>query len=171
MNLFILHSDPIVSAEMNCDKHVCKIILEAIQMMCLAHLECGNAAAHLWNAKTHRNNHVSKWVRENISNYNWTAKHGLALCDQYTIRYHKIHGSYTLMKWCADNPPSVDTGPMTPFRQAIPDDCKQPDTIEAYRDYYVRYKSRFARWRLGNIPPWYVSRLMTTDPSLYSSDL
>lgn len=159
MNLFILDKDPIIAARMNCDKHVCKIILEAIQMMCLAHIETGNTSAHLWNATTHRNNHVSKWVRETTANYRWTALHGLALCDEYTKRYHKVHQSLGLMAWCANNTPNILVGGMTPFRQAVPEDCYRVCPVEAYHDYYVRYKNRFAKWRKGNVPCWYVSRL------------
>ena len=37
MNIFYLHKDPIVAAQMSCDKHVVKMILEAGQMLCAAH--------------------------------------------------------------------------------------------------------------------------------------
>ena len=37
MNIFALHESPEVSAEMACDKHVVKMILESAQLLCTAH--------------------------------------------------------------------------------------------------------------------------------------
>ena len=37
MNIFYLHRDPIVAAEMSCDKHVVKMILESAQLLCTCH--------------------------------------------------------------------------------------------------------------------------------------
>ena len=37
MNIFILDENPEVAASYHCDKHVCKMILEAGQMLCTAH--------------------------------------------------------------------------------------------------------------------------------------
>ena len=37
MNIFILHEDPIKSAQYQCDKHVVKMIVESAQMLSTAH--------------------------------------------------------------------------------------------------------------------------------------
>ena len=37
MNIFFLHPDPLTAAEMHCDKHCVKMILETAQMLCTAH--------------------------------------------------------------------------------------------------------------------------------------
>jgi len=37
MNIFYLDKDPIKAAEMSCDKHVCKMIIESAQMLSTAH--------------------------------------------------------------------------------------------------------------------------------------
>ena len=37
MNLFILHNDPVIAAQMQCDKHVVKMIIESAQMLSTAH--------------------------------------------------------------------------------------------------------------------------------------
>ena len=34
MNIFYLDKDPVVAAQMSCDKHVVKMILESAQMLC-----------------------------------------------------------------------------------------------------------------------------------------
>lgn len=156
MNLFILDRDPVVAARMNCDKHVCKIILEAYQMMSLAHLNYGGDHPGLWNARTYNNNHVSLWVRENLSNYAWTSAHAVALCDEYTLRYRRVHKCREMIEWCVEHVPPLPTGALSPFRQAVAEDCYDVDPVRAYHLYYVRYKRRFAKWRLGNVPGWFI---------------
>jgi len=153
MNLFILNTDPILAAKENCDKHVCKIIIEAAQMLCLAYWAKDREAPY--HAKTHMNNHVSKWVRETKSNFDWTVKHGLALCDEYTHRYGKTHKVKEIIEWCRDNNPPVPNGPLTEFRQAVADDCYNEDVIEAYRKYYNKYKAYFAKWTKRPQPSWF----------------
>lgn len=167
MNLFILDNDPVIAARMNCDKHVNKIILEALQMLCLAHLENGSTETWLWNAHTHRNNHVSRWVRENVGNYNWTCQHAMELCSEYTIRYGKVHKCQPMLQWCTDNIPSIPDEDMSPFRQAVAKDCYHDDPIMAYHDYYVRYKRRLAKWKLGNVPQWFTDRCLIEDSKIF----
>lgn len=163
MNLFVLDRDPEIAARMNCDKHVCKIILEAVQMMSEAHIACGFDYKFLYDAPTHRNNHVTKWVRETVGNYEWTALHGLVLCDEYTVRYGKIHRCQQLMEWLAENVPPIPFCGMTPFRRAVAEECYHDDPVLAYHMYYVKCKRYFAKWRLGNVPQWYVDRCALVD--------
>ena len=44
---------------------------------------------------------------------------------------------------------------MTPFAQAMPEDCKNKDAVKAYRDYYKKYKVAFAKWPEGLTPEWW----------------
>ena len=41
MNIFYLDKDPVIAAQMMCDKHVVKMILESAQMLSTAHRVCG----------------------------------------------------------------------------------------------------------------------------------
>lgn len=175
MNLFILNPDPVLAAQENCDKHVCKIILEAAQMVMLAYQVLGMPDAkpdfEIWNAKTHKNNHISKWVRHNTANFMWTVDHGLALCEEYELRYKKTHKVKRMLEWCKENPPpSLPVGALTTFRQAVAEDCYSSpladereiathgQIVEAYRTYYVKYKARFAKWTARPIPQWFADR-------------
>ncbi len=189
MNLFILDEDPVLAAIQNCDKHVCKIILEAADMLCLAHWETSGLSPsaprelltprvitdklnrvreiYKYRAQSQVNNHVSIWVRTSAQNYRWTVKHGLALCEEYERRYHnnlkkrgeKHHKAKPFLEWFDNNLPPLPNIGLTEFRQAVarePYDCvRTGDPVTAYREYYVRYKARFAKWRLGNVPQWY----------------
>ena len=33
MNIFVLHENPVIAAQMHCDRHVCKMIIEHNQML------------------------------------------------------------------------------------------------------------------------------------------
>lgn len=190
MNLFILDTDPVEAAKQNCDSHVCKIILEVADMLCLSHWENGglpsNAPPDLlrpkmiidkrgrvrtlykYRATSQVNNHVSKWVRASRQNYLWTVEHGIELCRQYELRYwHNLkkrgmicHAARPFIEWFGSNIPTIPDTELHEFRQAVartPYDCyRQDDPVTAYKEYYVRYKARFAKWRLGNIPEWFI---------------
>lgn len=189
MNLFVLDIHPVKAARQNCDSHVCKIILEAADMLCLSHWETGGLPPYApvdlltprritdkfgrtrdiykYRAETQKNNHVAIWVRSSLGNYRWTVRHALALCDEYERRYADnlrrkgliSHASRSVIEWFAANEPRIERKRRTTFRQAVAEDCYNTNVVRAYRDYYVRYKARFAKWRLGNIPRWFAVAL------------
>ena len=49
---------------------------------------------------------------------------------------------------------------MTPFAQAMPDEYKNTDAVEAYRAYYLGEKTGFAEWKNDNVPSWYSELLV-----------
>jgi hypothetical protein len=36
---------------------------------------------------------------------------------------------------------------------------EKENKVQAYRDYYIGEKSKFAKWKLGNVPEWYINGL------------
>lgn len=167
MNLFILDEDPVIAASLNCDIHVNKIILEAASCMCAAHWEYGfpnlDKAPKIfqdgkYRGKTHHNNHITKWVRESRENYRWTYKHAIELCNQHTLRstHKRQHATRSLIEWLGENEPPILLNPMTPFRQAVAEDCYHSNPVVAYWVYYVTCKTHLAYWSLG-VPSWYLS--------------
>ena len=45
---------------------------------------------------------------------------------------------------------------LTPFAQAMPDEYKRADAVEAYRAYYMGDKAAIAEWNWGTpAPDWY----------------
>jgi hypothetical protein len=113
MNLFILSMDPIEAAEMQCDKHVPKMLVESGQMLSTAHRvldgkltkkpsKSGKTMVKYWDLYEGANDleaellyykavHVghpcTKWTMESDSNYRWHWEHMKALADEYTYRY------------------------------------------------------------------------------------
>ena len=159
MNIFFLHENPFKSAEMHCDKHVIKMSLESIQMLCTAHHLTGsiiqeNPEIPKLYKSTHKNHPCSKWVRESIANYKWLALLAISLCEQYTIRYNKVIKSQSLCEHLAINYPMLPNLPLTPFPQAMPKHFKSDDPIHSYRLYYAAAKFRFAKWK-NNPPEWW----------------
>jgi hypothetical protein len=150
MNIFVLDESPVVSATYACDKHVVKMILESAQMLCSVHPE-GTAPYK----RSFYNHPCTKWVRESARNYEWLLLHAYALCDEYTRRYDKVHKTQKVIEWCDLNRPELpDTG-MTQQPTCMPDYCKTDSVVESYRNYYIKEKSKFAKWKDGNVPEWY----------------
>lgn len=153
MNIFVLDEDPSAAAEMMCDKHVCKMILETGQMLCAAH----PAGSSPWK-RTHYNHPCTVWARTSTGNYVWLAIHGLALCREYTRRYGRRHKAEVVLLWCSQNiPKEIPIGGLTQFVLAIKDKSYHRDSVvESYRAYYLGEKSRFAKWAHSVPPSWWL---------------
>tara|TARA_R110002020_G_scaffold447541_1_gene659913 strand:+ start:109 stop:573 length:465 start_codon:yes stop_codon:yes gene_type:complete len=152
MNIFKLDESPVVSAKYACDKHVVKMILESAQMLCSVHPE-GTAPYK----RSFYNHPCTKWVRESARNYEWLLLHAYALCDEYTNRYGKIHKTEKVIEWCDTNRPELPyTVHTTKQPTCMPDYCKTESVVESYRKYYINEKAKFAKWKDGNIPFWFI---------------
>ena len=103
---------------------------------------------------------MSRWVRQPSGNYEWTAKHAMELCIEYTKRYDKIHATQHITNWLKNNNPFKTKEGQTPFIQAMPEEVKSDDPIQAYRNYYLVYKRHLVKYRLGNAPAWYTSSVL-----------
>jgi len=175
MNIFVLDNDPAVSARMMCDKHVVKMIVETAQMLSTVHryldgqqyidVSANNRRIKRWNHPTHDhilyksvmlNHPCTVWARTSHMNYDWLAQHGMALCHEYDHRYNNYHMTTRLMRWLLIVPPkNIPRGKMTPFAQAMPDQYKSQNAVEAYRNYYLGEKAGFAKWTNREIPEWF----------------
>lgn len=159
MNIFVLDLDPIKAASYLCNKHVPKMIVETAQLLSNAH-----PVLFAPYKRTHYNHPCSKWVQRSKSNYNWLCEHGLALCDEYSKRWHgKEHKTQTILQRLKITVPNYlpDVG-LTEFALAIRD--KQwhieNDPVLSYRLYYIAEKSRFAKWEpLTTRPDWWPASL------------
>lgn len=152
MNIFLLDKDPEIAAQMQCDKHVVKMVLESAQLLC-SPFNQGDAPYR----RTHYNHPCSKWCRESSENYKWLLKHANGLASEYTHRYGKVHKSQAVIEWCNENYRFVNLPEisMTPFALAMPTQYKCIDPVRAYRNYYSGEKSGFAKWTKREIPNWF----------------
>ena len=168
MNIFYLDRDPVIAAQMMCDKHVVKMILESAQMLSTAHrvLDGDEYANEMGLYKLAHKNHPSTiWVRSSELNYRWLWEHYVALMDEYTYRYDKTHATSRLrdaLNKTPDNIPSTQYPnisstqyPNTDPPMCMPDYCKGDDTVLSYQTYYIVEKSGFAKWKRRDIPEWF----------------
>ena len=183
MNLFILSLDPARAAEEMMDKHVNKILLEAVQMLCTAMrvLEPKlpeNISGSLYKL-AHKNHPVTIWCRTSRANFIWTLDLVDALHAEWKYRYGhpetKIHKSYQVAQILRANIPADDKFPspspspspssesshtVTPFALAMPNEYKDPegDAVKSYRAYYMSpEKRRIATWtKKRSAPNWWV---------------
>jgi len=151
MNIFVLDLCPTKSAQMQHDKHVVKMVLESAQMLCSAFDRDKFDVPYKW---AHYNHPCTAWSRNSHPNFEWLASHGLALAQEYTHRYGKIHKSQAVIDWCLDNYKlvSMPSDQLTPFAQCMPDIYKQNSVTKAYQDYYIGTKLNSAKWTNRPIP-------------------
>ena len=143
MNIFFLNWNPRKAAEYHCDKHVVKMIIETAQLLYTAHwvLETPNMPSNAYKL-SHKNHPSAIWARESLSNYLWLCSLGWWLCKEYQFRYGetKVLKTEAHILWLLNNHPKIPIQAITTVRQAMPDEYKMPDPIEAYQKYYIEAK-------------------------------
>jgi hypothetical protein len=149
VNLFILHTDPVIAAKYYCDLHVPKLVVECYQMLGSAVRKHGATDEQMPLTQKgtplvggYPNHPVTIWVSKSRDNYRWTITHALALCSEFQKRFGKEHycangieilnGLEHLIpeKYMADASGGVYQGTglpiektgMTPFALAMPDE-------------------------------------------------
>ncbi|GHM58886.1 MAG: hypothetical protein sL5_09870 [Candidatus Mesenet longicola] len=163
MNIFILDKDPIIAAQMLCDKHVVKMPLETAQLLCSVFWVSLNNQISLSQIPyklTHHNHPCSIWSRQSQANFSWLVDYGIAICKEYSFRYNKIHKSEKVIHWCNDNQSRLvfKESKLTTFVQAMPEQYKGKSAIKAYRTYYLQEKCHFAKWEKGRDEPLWLKR-------------
>ena len=162
MNIFYLDRDPVIAAQMMCDKHVVKMILESAQMLSTAHRVLdGDSYADLVGMykMAHKNHPSTIWVRSCYQHYAWLYQHMKALMQEYTYRYGKIHKCQAYIQELSINIPTLKEQQWTPPKLAMPDEYKGDDCVESYRQYYFFEKTHIHSWK-GKIagrdrPTWF----------------
>lgn len=168
MNLFVLSLCFRECAEWMFDKHVSKMIIEAAQMLSTAkHLldpfPVGSEEESKIYKISHKNHPVSIWIRTSLENYMWTIKMVRAMHDEWRYRYGhnktKYHASYLVVSYLKKHAPPADAFPqkgLKPFAQAMPNEYKCEDAVEAYRKYYQSPdKRKIASWKNRSPPVWW----------------
>ena len=156
MNIFYLDKNPQTAAAMHCDKHCVKMVLEYAQLLSTAHrvLDGDNAPLDLYKI-AHKNHPSTIWVRSSKQHYDWLFRLFRKLTIEYGIRYGRIHNSWKkLNRYLEFAPKNIKDKGWTAPPQCMPDHCKEKDTIQAYRKYYLLEKNHFAKWKYSEEPEW-----------------
>jgi len=158
MNIFYLHEDPKTCAEMHCDKHVVKMILEYAQLLSTAHHVLDGEPSIECYKMTHKNHPSAIWARQTSDNYLWLHDLLCKLCAEYTVRYHKKHKVERsgLLERLSQLPTNIVNDGTTPMPQCMPDDFKvDNDSVSAYKKYYLYGKRDIAVWKYTDQPDWW----------------
>jgi len=190
MNIFVTDQCPIQSARNLPDKHIVKMPLETCQMLSIIYSDWyyGIGQLHKVDGTPYRTEHgafrnhpCTQWAAESYWNLSWLISHGMALCDEYTARFHKHHAcqpaiaeAITIFEAAFDFNVDIykDSLPMS-FTRAMPESIKSDttiDTITAYKQY-LNTKSWVATnyLRIPTRKPSFITTMTTSTPN--KSDL
>lgn len=138
--------------------------LETAQMLCTVAIKRGFDAPY---KSTHKNHPATLWVEKSSANWNWLCLHGIALCEEYTLRYGKTHKCQAIIQNMLNKTKeiwgdSVEYTQHTPFAQCMPEQYKQNDASKAYRAYYRGEKATIAKWKIKT-PDWFNDEIINND--------
>ena len=169
MNIFVTDPSPTVSAQCLPDKHIVKMPLETCQMLAIV---CSEKWGHGYGElhkkdgtpyKTEkgafRNHPCTVWATASIINTRWLIAHGMALCEEYTHRYDKVHSCEKTILEAGSIIPFTMEKPKS-FARAMPDVLKNNIAISTFTAYkeYLRSKT----WVASNYicdssrKPWWI---------------
>ena len=181
MNIFVLDLCPVKAAQMQCDKHIVKMILESGQMLSTVHRvldgsvcrmssKSGKTMVKHWQLPDCRDEVLYKavhvghpctvWTSESSSNYDWHYAHFQALSLEFEHRYGKSHKSWTDLQELLSTPPNnIPKIGLTPFKLAMgaAPECNNPeDPVGSYRAFYITKQDRFKMgWSKREVPEWF----------------
>ena len=154
MNIFVSDPDPVVSAKVLPDKHIVKMPLECCQMLSIVASEkWGHGYGTLPKADgtpyatekgAFRNHPCTIWANETVANARWLIRHGLALCEEYSNRYGKIHSCLATLAYASKLFPidAANRTELTPFARAMPEEYKFDDSIDTFTAYKMYIASK-----------------------------
>ena len=168
MNIFILSLIQKKIAEFMMDKHVSKILLESVQMLCSAKRVLDPENCEGLYKMAHKNHPVTIWCRKSKDKYMWTLDLVEELHNEWRFRYGhpetKFHRSYVVAQLLRRHVPRDEfficpRAGLTPFALAMPEEYKarNGNAVESYRAYYMSpEKQRIATWKKNRpAPEWY----------------
>ena len=162
MNIFVINSNPILSAMDLCDAHVCKMVVESCQLLSTQDYMCGLTEGRY---KPTHVNHPCRKCLDNPYNYLWLVFHLSALLGEYEVRFNRTHMCQDIfvrnwfkklsslheygLKEAADIPSR------TTFPKCMPEEFKTGrdtliDVVASYKNYYRYKKQTLKRWKYTN---------------------
>jgi hypothetical protein len=186
MNIFILDKNPIKAAQLQCDKHIVKMVLESGQMLSTVHRvldgeiatirsKSGKTMVKNWvlpdarDSKLYKAVHVGHpctvWSMESVANYIWHYDHFQALSYEFEYRYRKKHKTWVDLEEVLSIPPrNIPNLGLTPFKLAMgaaPECINEADPVTSYRKFYQTKQDRFSMdWTGRSIPEWFKVKKM-----------
>lgn len=128
----------------------------------------GSSLEHLEDVlykTTHPNHSCTVWARKTAQNFEWLLWHGLAILEEYTRRYGRVHATQAVLEMIfEDIVPQMclpDTGLTKPYL-AMPEKYHDPDPVKAYRQFYYYDKhltEGIIVYPEGKTPSWFLEMM------------
>ena len=125
----------------------------------------GHNSAVILEQKCYMASHIhhptTRWTMASRDNYEFHVQFLLELLDEYKRRYGRTYKSAeTVLPFLRFPPNNLTARGFTPPPPAMPEHYKVADVVEAYRSYYAGSKWRFAKWKHGEVPPWFLQTVI-----------
>lgn len=181
MNIFYLSNSTKECAQFHVDRHVTKMCIEYAQLLSTAHRlldgteyyekTSNNRKIKRWllhdekeqllMKSTHPSHPSAVWCRQSKTNYEWLYNLWTDLLNEYTYRYGKTHACSRLIDVLRESPKNIPDTNFTEPTPAMPDDVKvSGDSIQSYKNYYIRNKTHLASWKgkvnSRSVPSWFI---------------
>jgi len=160
MNIFAIEGesnsiDWVKSAKSQDNYRTVKMILESCQMLCTAINELAGKQVTPYRS-THKSHPSTKWVRASSANFEALVEHTMAMLEEYTERFGKIHKCSSVLEKCLDlyDPSLFPSQKQTRLPLAMPYEFHSDDIVESYRRFYAS-KPRI-RYPKDKIPGWFL---------------
>lgn len=178
MNIFYVDPDPIECAMAHCNRHVTKMVTEYAQLLSMAmwvndpeHAAELHALGRIFNApkkplQAHYNHPSSLWVQSSRANFDWLKTMACCLAAEYFYRYGREHNpprqhaSFLRVLIHLYSNENFPTKKFTPPPQAMPEEFRGPDTVEAYRRCYGIFKLNLMHYKRRRSPKWLLPYLI-----------
>lgn len=171
MNIFVLDRDPTKAAQMMCDAHVVKMIVESCQLLSTHDRLTGRFDDPSGLYRPTHQNHPCRVCLTDGRNRAWLIMHLAALLNEYTYRFGKTHKSIELYHryyYPTVFTPAIQDVFARPssaysytFPKCMPDEFKYGDdyiecVVRSYRNYYKHKQKTMHRFRYTKreMPEW-----------------
>lgn len=146
MNIFASDISPIISAQNLDDRRLVKMTLESAQLLSTT---LGGPYK-----PTHQRHPCTLWVKEHPSHALWLYHHFLALSDEYTYRFDKIHKSLITCEGIFRENFRTRTNPYPYYFRAVPGNfVLLPSVAATFYQTLLTYKWTKSPGRFTRRPP------------------
>ena len=150
MNIFSTDICPIKSAQALPNVLVNKMVVEAAQILSVAHYKLdGDVVGY---KPTHHNHPSCIWSRSSSENYLWLYAHFKALCDEFTLRTGKVHKTSELLPVLSKLPKNIPQGELQPFALVMPVEFQKLGIFDQTKAYKACLTEKFKEWACREKP-------------------
>tara|TARA_R110000824_G_scaffold3750_6_gene17874 strand:- start:5917 stop:6435 length:519 start_codon:yes stop_codon:yes gene_type:complete len=161
MNIFAIEGtdnkiDWVKSAQSQDNYRVVKMILESTQMLCAA-LNIHAQAQVTPYRTSHKHHPTTKWVVASSANFDSLVTHTVAMLEEYTARFGKVHKCAGVLDECLAlyDPSQFPSDEPTLLPLAMPPHFRSDDVVDSYRRFYAS-KPRM-RYPKSKVPLWFAT--------------